>query len=170
MNLSDTSRKFLRELVTILDSRGWIEVDTDWATTLITYPTVLIGNGGSATIASHICNDLVKSGLQATIPDYATLTCLANDFGWENAFAKYVYTMRPATLIAISSSGRSQNIINACKVIGKSRIITLTGFDPDNPVRQLGRTNYYVPSHNYGIVECAHLAILHSLVNPGTIG
>lgn len=168
MNLSDTSRKFLRELVTILDSRGWIEADSD--SEVINFPLILVGNGGSAAIASHICNDMVKLDRQCMVPDYATLTCLANDYGWDRAMAKYVYAMSPATLIAISSSGRSQNIINACKVIGKSRTITLTGFYPDNPVRQLGRTNYYVPSHNYGIVECAHLAILHSLVNPGTIG
>ena len=40
----------------------------------------------------------------------------------------------------------------------------LSGFDADNPLRAMGRVNFYVPSRDYGHVEITHLAILHSMV------
>jgi D-sedoheptulose 7-phosphate isomerase len=78
---------------------------------------------------------------------------------------------RDSTLIAVSSTGRSHNI---CVAAQRARdagayVMTFTGFDPDNPLRKLGQTNYWVPSANYGIVECAHMILLHSIVNPGDV-
>jgi D-sedoheptulose 7-phosphate isomerase len=162
MSLSTTSLAFLRELHKALEG---VEVNrNDWAPK---GRTLIIGNGGSAAIAAHIANDMNKAGHPALVPDYATLTCFANDIGWDRAMAHWVH-VHEGTLIAISSSGQSQNIINACKTAYPNGfVVTLTGFDADNPVRKLGHTNYWVPSHNYGVVECAHLAILHSIVNPG---
>lgn len=143
-----------------------------WKAGMESQDIFLLGNGGSASIASHICNDIIKNELAAAyVPDYATLTCLANDYGWDRAFGEWLNQVsRPerSTLVLISSSGKSKNLINAARFEFK-RIITFTGFDSDNPIRKLGHTNYYVPSHNYGIVECAHLAILHSIVNPGEL-
>jgi D-sedoheptulose 7-phosphate isomerase len=71
-------------------------------------------------------------------------------------------------VVAISSSGKSLNIVQAAYAAREAgaRLITLSGFDAMNPLRQLGEHNYYVPSFNYGIVEIAHLAILHSLAKP----
>ena len=122
------------------------------------------------TVAAHIANDLTKKGWSANTPDITSISCLANDYGWDEAFERWVNAQMDdnTTLVAISSSGQSSNIIKAC-IEHVNRVITFTGFSPDNPVRKLGHTNYYVPSDNYGIVECAHLAILHSIVNPGTI-
>jgi len=130
-----------------------------------------IGNGGSAAVASHIVNDLVKIGFDAqTLLEPSILTCLANDSGWTDVF-DYQLSYRnvvDTTLIAISSSGASKNIVTAAQKfkLKKGKVITFSGFASDNPLRQLGHVNYWVPSHNYGIVECAHLAILHSIVNP----
>ena len=132
---------------------------------------LMIGNGGSAAIAEHITNDLNKSGRPALHPSLATLTCFANDYGWEKALERWVdlHLTKMDTLIAISSSGQSKNILNAALAAGKDQTITLSGFKEDNPLRKLGRTNYYVPSDNYGIVELTHEAILHSIVNPGEL-
>jgi D-sedoheptulose 7-phosphate isomerase len=72
-------------------------------------------------------------------------------------------------LIAISSSGQSKNILRAVETAHAyhGNIVTLSGFDANNPLRTAGHMNYWVPSNNYGVVEISHLAILHGIVNPG---
>jgi D-sedoheptulose 7-phosphate isomerase len=47
----------------------------------------------------------------------------------------------------------------------RGRVITLSGFQPDNPLRRLGEVNFWVPSDSYGHVEITHLAICHSIVD-----
>jgi len=135
--------------------------------------TYLIGNGGSQAVASHIATDLMKfRKIPAhALTDPALMSCLANDYGYENALREAIdrYITAGDCLICISSSGRSKNIIKAA-AFAQSRgayVVTFTGFDADNPLRQIGDCNYWVPSHNYGVVEIAHLTILHSIVNPG---
>jgi D-sedoheptulose 7-phosphate isomerase len=132
----------------------------------------LIGNGGSAAIASHICTDLLKRGHSAfTLTDPAVLTCFSNDYSYAEAYEAQLerHWTQSGTLVAISSSGKSDNIVNAAHYAKKARmtVVTLSGFKPDNPLRSIGDVNYWVPSDNYGVVEIAHLTILHSLVNPG---
>ena len=129
----------------------------------------VIGNGGSAAVAGHLVNDLVKVGhVRAfTLHDSSLLTCLANDYGWDNAYAQALTQMAlPGdVLIAISSSGRSMNIRNAAAQLwGKGgTVITLSGFAADNPLRALGDLNVWVDSTDYGMVEVGHQFILHHL-------
>lgn len=123
---------------------------------------IFIGNGGSAGIASHLAIDLSKN---ASLPavcfsDASMMSCLANDFGFEEwiAHAVRLNAREGDCLVAISSSGRSKNILNA---VGKARamkldVVTLSGMSPDNPLRELGDVNYYVDSRSYNIVETAH--------------
>jgi D-sedoheptulose 7-phosphate isomerase len=133
----------------------------------------LIGNGGSAAIASHIANDLTKAcGKRAhALTDPAILSCMANDYGYKEVFSEQLHRlMAPQDwLIAISSSGQSKNILRAVEAAHAyhGNIVTLSGFDANNPLRTSGHTNYWVPSDNYGVVEISHLAILHGIVNPG---
>ena len=132
----------------------------------------LIGNGGSCTVASHIAVDLLKNGYRAAaLSDPAVMSMLANDMGWESVFAEQllVHARTDDVLIAISSAGRSKNILSAVDAAQLSglRVMTLSGFAPDNSLRKRGHVNYYVPSSNYGVVEITHLAILHAIVNPG---
>lgn len=132
---------------------------------------LLIGNGGSAAIASHIHNDLSKSlGVRALIFNEAPLlTALANDIEYDAAFEHNaeLWSEQDDLIIAISSSGRSENILRAVKAshANGSQVVTLTGFRPDNPLRSLGDVNMYVPSESYGHVEVAHLALLHCLTD-----
>jgi len=134
----------------------------------------LIGNGGSAAIASHVATDVMKFRNMAAIvlTDPAISTCFANDYGYEYAYAEMLDRFglyETDLLIAISSSGKSQNICVAAQraVDAGAYVATFTGFYCDNPLRKIGHSNYWVPSHNYGVVECAHLMLLHSIVNPG---
>ncbi len=130
----------------------------------------IVGNGGSAAIASHLAVDLTKNGgIRAlAFNDAPTLTCLGNDFGYEDVFSKQIeYQARPCDVVVIiSTSGKSTNILeaaNAARVLGCS-IVTLSGMNPNNVLRQKGDVNFYIPSSSYGIVETSHLILMHSLV------
>jgi len=132
---------------------------------------IFVGNGGSAAIASHMATDYSKNGdiRSLALNDSSMLTCLGNDLGYERVFAKQIELhARPDDLvIAISSSGRSPNILNAVKAAraAKCEVVTFSGFAPDNPLRSLGDINFYVASDRYGFVEIGHLTICHAILD-----
>ncbi len=130
-----------------------------------------IGNGGSASIASHLQNDLCQAvGVRAMVFSQAPqLTALANDYGYEHVYERLValWADTDDLLVAISSSGQSENILQAVRAASARgcRIITLSGFNPENPLRRLGNLNFYVSSSDYGYVESAHSVITHFLTD-----
>ena len=132
---------------------------------------MFVGNGGSAGIASHMATDYSKNGnLRAlAMNDGSMLTCLGNDYGYEHVFAKQIefHGQDGDLLIAISSSGRSQNILNAVSTANRlgCAVMTLSGFTPDNPLRVSGDLNFYVDSTEYGFVEVSHLALCHAVLD-----
>ena len=130
-----------------------------------------VGNGGSAAIASHMAADWLKNGNVAAqcFNDGALTTCLSNDLGYDQVFAKplSLHGRQGDVLFAISSSGNSPSILNASKAayhVGMY-VVTLSGFRPDNPLRNMGDVNFYVPSDRYGIVEVCHHAICHAILD-----
>ena len=132
---------------------------------------IFIGNGGSAGIASHLAIDFAKNGNLRSLAfnDAAALTCLGNDLGYENVFAKQLeFHARPGDLlIAISSSGRSPNILNAVSMARAChcKVVTYSGFSEDNDLRKTGDTNFYVGSREYGFVEVSHMALCHAILD-----
>ena len=132
---------------------------------------IFIGNGGSASIASHMAVDFLKNGGIPALAfnDSSLLTCISNDLGYEYVFQKplEVLAKKNDVLFTISSSGKSKNILNGTQAAKKKGcfIITFSGFKKNNPLRQLGDINFYVPSHSYGYVEISHLAICHCIVD-----
>jgi len=132
---------------------------------------MFIGNGGSAAIASHMATDYSKNGGMRALclNDGAMLTCLGNDYGYEQVFAKQIELFAQAgdLLIAISSSGRSPNILNAVAAARARgcRVVTLSGFTPDNPLRREGDINFFLASDQYGFVELGHLTICHAILD-----
>ncbi len=132
---------------------------------------MFVGNGGSAGICSHLAVDFSKNGgLRAmAFNDPSALTCLGNDLGFENVFAKQIEFHGRAgdLLIAISSSGGSANILNAVKM-ARSRdckVVTFSGFTAENELRGVGDMNFFVNSKEYGFVEVAHLALCHAVLD-----
>lgn len=129
----------------------------------------VIGNGGSAGVASHAVIDLVNvAKLRAfTLHEPALLTCMANDYGYENAFARILAqtAKQGDVLIAISSSGNSMNIRNAAAQMSSNggTVITLSGFAANNPLRTLGGINIWLDSSDYGFVEIGHQFLLHNM-------
>ncbi len=132
---------------------------------------MFIGNGGSAGIASHMATDWLKNGgFSATcFNDGATLTCLANDLGYDQVFSAQLERHARAgdLLFAISSSGNSASILNAVTVARRVGVdvITLSGFKPENPLRKTGDLNFWLPDGHYGFVEIGHLAICHAVLD-----
>lgn len=132
---------------------------------------IFIGNGGSAAIASHQAVDYWKNGGMRAIAfnDSSLLTCIGNDYGYAQVFEKPVemFADEGDVLIAISSSGRSENIHRGARAARERqcRVITMSGFAPDNPLRPMGELNFFVPARSYGQVEITHLAICHAFVD-----
>jgi D-sedoheptulose 7-phosphate isomerase len=129
----------------------------------------IIGNGGSAAVASHAQVDFVNvAKINAQVLHESSLiTCMANDFGYENVYSRVIsqFIKSGDILIAISSSGKSKNIFNAMNVAIERgvKVVTFTGFDPNNPLRQFGHFNFWLDSYDYGYVEVGHQFILHNL-------
>jgi D-sedoheptulose 7-phosphate isomerase len=132
---------------------------------------MFIGNGASASIASHQSTDFFKNGdiRAGAFNDPALLTCMGNDYGYPHVFEKPVemFADEGDLLVAISSSGRSENILNAANAAKtkKCGVITLSGFNPDNPLSKLGDLNFYAPAHEYGHVEIVHHSICHYILD-----
>ena len=132
---------------------------------------IFVGNGGSAGIASHLAIDFSKNGGLRSLAfnDASALTCLGNDLGYENVFAKQLdfHARAGDLLIAISSSGRSPNILNAVKAARAHdcKVVTFSGFTEENDLRKSGDINFYVRSREYGFVEVAHLALCHAVLD-----
>lgn len=132
---------------------------------------IFIGNGGSASIASHMACDFLKNGKVPAIAfnDPSLITCISNDLGYEYVFDKplEMLAQKNDCLFSISSSGSSKNILNAAQ---KARnlgcfSVTLSGFNKANPLRKMGDINFYLPSFSYGFVEIGHLAISHCIAD-----
>lgn len=132
---------------------------------------MVIGNGGSAAIAAHALEDYANMAGLRTMDFYspALLTCIANDYGYENVFVRpiEIWAEKDDVLFAISSSGKSPDILKACQTAREKscHIYTFSGFEPDNPLRSQGRINFYVPSTHYGFVESAHQVIIHCILD-----
>ena len=131
----------------------------------------IIGNGGSASIASHISVDFAKVARikSKTFNNANLITCFANDYGHDNWVKEAIraYCSNKDLIIIISSSGQSINMVNAAKYCNENRydLVTLSGFKQDNELSKLGKINFHVNSTNYNFVEMTHHIILVSIVD-----
>lgn len=136
---------------------------------------LVAGNGGSAAIADHLCCDWMKGTrapgcktlkVHSLVSNAALTTAIANDFGYDLVFSTQIEMMASSRdlVVLVSSSGNSANVIKAAeqaKSMGL-RVVAMTGFD-GGALRDLAEVTVYVYAHNYGLVEDAHQAIMHTL-------
>lgn len=133
------------------------------------------GNGGSASIANHLQCDHTKNVRKSTglcprvmslSVNVEVLTAIANDLAYQDVFTHQLESQsRPGdVLVAVSSSGRSANIVGALKwARGHGlRTISLTGFD-GGEARMIADVSIHVTGTNYGVIEDLHQAIMHAL-------
>lgn len=127
----------------------------------------LVGNGASASMASHMAADLAKNGRLHTqvFSDLSLITAISNDMGYENVFAEPLRrrARQGDMLVAISSSGESPNVLAAVEVARESDmlVVGLSAMGADNRLRRESDLSLYVPAETYGFAESAHAAILH---------
>jgi D-sedoheptulose 7-phosphate isomerase len=134
---------------------------------------LLCGNGGSAADAQHVAAEFVGRFLKArrALPaialttDGSSLTAISNDYGFERVFARQVEALGAPgdILIAISTSGRSPNIIAAADQAKQQEmvVIAFTGAGPA-PLGERANITLAVPSHHTPHIQVAHIALLHT--------
>ena len=166
----------LLERLSVQDSQG-IDFEADEGFARLTELTFRVhsegatiyylGNGASASMASHFAADMAKTGGVRTMvfTDLSLLTAVANDVSYEDVYAEPLkwYMKSKDMVVAISSSGNSPNIVRAvaqAKRLG-GIVITISAMKEDNAIRKLGDLNFYAPAKTYGLAETAHAAILH---------
>src|SRR5258706_3570398 len=132
---------------------------------------MMVGNGGSASICSHMAVDYWKNGnIKSTaFNDSSLLTTVSNDYSFAEVFSKTIemFGEEGDMLYCISSSGKSVNILNAANEALKKKcnVITFSGFSGDNPLRKKGIFNFHVPAFSYGYCEILHLFIIHAILD-----
>lgn len=133
---------------------------------------LVAGNGGSASLASHAAQALLK-------PDYAAgggvpavcltdsipaLTAHANDGGWASALVELAlpFIPRRPTMLLISSSGKSENVVRLAELAAKHnlRTVSFTGFAGE-PLRGMSTLSVHVDSTDYEVVEPVHDVLIH---------
>ncbi len=132
---------------------------------------IIAGNGGSASIASHLTVDCINAANIKAINfnDSSLITCFSNDYGYENWVSKALecYADSGDALVLISSSGQSKNMIigaDKARSLGVS-VVTLTGFLSDNPLRKMGNINLWVDSDKYNVIEMTHHIWLLAIID-----
>ena len=133
---------------------------------------LLCGNGGSAADAQHIAAELVGCYEKqrrswpaiALTTDTSALTAVSNDLGYEQVFARQVAGLAQAgdVLVAISTSGKSKNVLRAAEQARElgCKTIALTGATAE-PLRSLCHIGVAVPSNRTARVQEAHITIGH---------
>jgi D-sedoheptulose 7-phosphate isomerase len=186
VKVTDSAKTYFRSLKSVIDSiaaadgeGGPIDLDRGieqachmvLALEKTRRKLMFIGNGASAAISSHMAADFLKNGEIETMAfnDGPLLTCIGNDYGYKHVFEKPIERVAHEgdLLIAISSSGNSENILLGVSAARSKRceVITLSGFEEHNPLSSLGDLNFYVPSQKYGPVEVVHHAICHCILD-----
>ena len=134
------------------------------------------GNGGSAATASHICNDLVKGcrvndreGFRAIClaDSNAIVTCLANDFSYEDIFSIQLktYAAKDDVLFVFSGSGNSPNIISALKTAREMGVYTI-GFSgrDGGKMKDLCDLLLIAPTDSMEQIEDMHILYAHAMI------
>jgi len=134
---------------------------------------IILGNGGSNSVASHISQDFMKfhNKKVSILSDPSMITMLTNDFGYEYAYQKFLeyYVEKDTLVIIMSSGGESPNMLKCVDWCEDNKVSygVLTGFESDNTIRGEASNalwNYHIASSDYGVVECVHQIFLHGVI------
>ena len=133
------------------------------------------GNGGSSAISEHFVCDFLKGAsldtdikpiIHSLSSNTPTLTAISNDMDYSNIFSFQLesYGKPGDVLISISSSGNSENIIEAIKLAKKKKLISISflGFD-GGKAKKISDFSIHVESENYGVSEDIHHSLMHIL-------
>ena len=176
-----------REVETLVEDLGLLDLSSlekaaDFVVDAVLHGGVVLacGNGGSAAQASHLVAELVgrlsSKRERPPIPavslcDPAVLTAIANDYDFDDVFARQVaaFGSTRSVLVVYSTSGRSPNVLRACSAAhaGGLAVVAFVGrLDDEHPGLETLGVDCVVeaPSSDTGSVQAVHLVLTHSLV------
>lgn len=171
-------KEYLSEVKAALESIDMIKINEIlsilYGALIETKKVLIIGNGGSAALASHLACDLSKKSCEnctnklgaISLTDSSMITAIANDTDFNNVFTHQIIALAdPGDIfIAFSSSGNSKNILNACEVAKALRMKTIgIGGFKDNKMSKIVSINISVPTDHYGVMEDCQAMIAHML-------
>lgn len=155
------------ELLAELDAARALFIDIKAASGKL----IMAGNGAGAAIAAHAATDFSKqAGLPAlALTDASLVTALANDKGYENwvTAALEYYSSSGDAFVCVSVSGESPNLVNAARFARQKGmpVVSFTGKNADNSLRQLSDIGFFIDSKGYNIVEGIAMIWLTSIVD-----
>lgn len=132
---------------------------------------IFCGNGASASISAHGAVDFSKQAKirSVTFNEANLITCLANDYGYENWFSEAlkIYAGKDDAVVLTSVSGESLNLVMGAEMAREMglKVVTFTGREKTNSLSKLSDINFWVNSHAYNIVECIHMIWLTSVID-----
>ncbi|HZT42239.1 MAG TPA: SIS domain-containing protein [Chthonomonadaceae bacterium] len=179
MQTNDFVHAYLDDVKSLLEKVDAAEVDRMVETLLEAWRNgrrvLFMGNGGSSSSVSHICNDLSKNiHLEAGKPLRALclsdntplLMAWANDTAWENVFAPQVecWAEPGDVVIGVSGSGNSMNVINGIEAANRKGAVTfgLAGYR-GGKLKETAQHCLVVESDNMQRIEDVHMILLHIL-------
>ena len=179
--VSESVGAYFGELKAVLDAVPLERIDEIGATLYEAYrhdkQVFVVGNGGSASTASHMACDLAKNTMTGNRPRFrvmsltdnvALLSALANDDGYESIFEEQLVNLIRTgdVLIVLSGSGNSPNVLAAMRYARKrsATVIAFLGFDGGEAA---GLADHVVvaPTQDYGLIEDVHLILNHALTS-----
>ena len=174
------ARQYFEELQRVVTLLPRAEIEQIAATLVKAFESermvYTFGNGGSASLASHLacdlgkgtayCNGAKRFRVLALTDNLPTMTAWANDSSYEEVFAEQLRNfVQPGDVaFAISGSGNSQNVLRALEVARKAgaTVVGISGFQGGR-MKALCDICVVVPSNNMQIIEDLHLAMAHSI-------
>jgi D-sedoheptulose 7-phosphate isomerase len=179
-HLSDIVQRGLQEHVALFQSLAFLTPSIERAAGLFSgalaggHKLMLCGNGGSAADSQHIAAEMAGRFVKDRRPlaavalstDTSTMTCIANDYTFDEVFSRQVMGLgvRGDCLLAISTSGNSRNVIRAAEAARAAdiRVVGLLG-KGGGPLRELCDVPIVVPSQITARIQEAHIFIGHTL-------
>ena len=133
---------------------------------------LLCGNGGSASDAQHIAAELSGRFIKERKPLYAEalhvnssyMTAVSNDYGFESTYSRMLEAIgkKGDVLIALSTSGNSENVINAVKMANSLGMLSVgMSGAMGGKIKDLCQHNIIIPSSNTARVQEAHILVGH---------
>ena len=132
---------------------------------------LIFGNGAGASIASHVATDLTKNAkvTAMSFDSSSYLTCLSNDYGYENIVLESIknFYKKNDLVILLSASGNSPNMVKAAKYCNKKSIkfLSISGFSKMNKLNTNSKNKIWINSKSWNLVEILQLSILLSFID-----
>ena len=180
-SVSDSLAAYFGELKALLDAMPLERIESIGAALYSAYrhdkQVFVVGNGGSASTASHFACDLAKNTINGNRPRFrvisltdnvALMTALANDHGYDAIFVEQLVNLIRTgdVLVVLSGSGDSENVVSAMRY-ARSRsatVIAFLGFEGGSAAA-LADHVIVAPTDNYGLIEDVHMILAHALTS-----